>query len=467
MPWNAIGNWLSSHAQLPLRGERRLASPNDRLRWILVVTALASIWIAETLARLSLPMLVRDHPPLLIMLDARTHDLLLASTKVSTAEFIVVAVVWRFSVHSLYFLAGRWYGESALQWITSRSKLGKRILPRVDRAFRRASAPAVFLLSDKIVCVLAGSAGMGLAAFLGLHFVGTVLHVVAISIVARSNHARLSWIVQAVDGNAGWLTVVTVVGTIAMIVVAARIRRNGLREPKGVAAPSGSVESASLGLPETSDSDRAVSQDVPWVRGRMFRSGVPLDQAVLVTDRVVTVPNGITLVRLLALPLFAYLALARHAWSAACALFVVIAVLDVVDGYVARRFDQATKLGSRLDPLTDRAAMVTVSVTLVVAHVIPLPLAALLMLRDVLVVGIVGVCILVGRPVPVARIPVTRTGKVATLVLLVSLPLLLLARVGLPGGSAIHLVALSLACVGAVLYYGAFGQYVKAGLDAR
>jgi len=89
---------------------------------------------------------------------------------------------------------------------------------------------------------------------------------------------------------------------------------------------------------------------VPWLLGRMWRTGVHLDQPVAMTDRVFTVANGITVFRLLALPLFVYLAVVRKEWLAAVALFGLLAFLDTMDGYVARRFNQVTKLGSTLDP---------------------------------------------------------------------------------------------------------------------
>ena len=202
---------------------------------------------------------------------------------------------------------------------------------------------------------------------------------------------------------------------------------------------------------------------VPWVRGRMFRTGVPLDQPLVVTNRVVTTANGITLIRLLALPLFVYLAVVRRDWLLAFSLFCLSAVLDSMDGYVARRFNQSTKLGGALDPLTDRLTVLTASVTLVVVGVIPLWLMALVLLRDVLLLAMVVVFLWLGRPLPVSRIPVTRIGKLATLALLASLPVLLLARVDLPGGAVIHLGALLLTCAGIVLYYIALWQYAKAG----
>jgi cardiolipin synthase len=206
---------------------------------------------------------------------------------------------------------------------------------------------------------------------------------------------------------------------------------------------------------------------IPWTRGRMFRTGVSLDQPVVVTDRVVTMANGITLIRLLGLPVLVYLLVVRHAWLIAFVLFGALAVLDSMDGYVARRFNQCTKLGSALDPWTDRLTVLTVSITLVVVGVIPVWFVVLVVLRDVLLLALVVAFIGIGRPAPVRQVPVTRVGKLATLTLLVGLPFLLLAQVGLPGGFVIHIGALFLTGGGIVLYYIALGQYLKAGLTRQ
>jgi len=206
---------------------------------------------------------------------------------------------------------------------------------------------------------------------------------------------------------------------------------------------------------------------IPWTHGRMFRTGVPLDQSVEVTSRVVTVANGITLIRLLGLPAFVYLAAVRHAWLIAFVLLGVLAVLDSMDGYVARRYNQATRLGSAIDPLTDRLTVVTVGITLAVVGAIPVLFIALLVLRDALLLALFATFSGLGRPVPVRGVPVTRVGKLATMALLVGLPFLLLERADLPGGSGIHIAALILTCTGIVLYYAALGQYAMAGLTRR
>lgn len=182
------------------------------------------------------------------------------------------------------------------------------------------------------------------------------------------------------------------------------------------------------------------------------------DQAV--HDRVLTVPNAITAARLAGLPLFAWLVLGPEALLTALAVLMVIGATDWVDGYVARRFDQVSRIGVLLDPLVDRLLVLTVALTLLSAGILPLWLVVLLLLRDGLVIG--GALLLFGRIPP---IPVTRTGKTATALLMVGLPLFLLAA-DLDQG-LVRIVALGVTLVGAGAYYGAAAQYSRSALSLR
>src|SRR2546421_6540348 len=157
----------------------------------------------------------------------------------------------------------------------------------------------------------------------------------------------------------------------------------------------------------------------------MFRTGIGSDVPLVVHQRKFTWANLITLVRLVGLPFFAYLALARHAWFASFIVFGTLAFLDSVDGYVARRYNQATRIGAVLDHVTDRATVFVMALVLLALNLLPLALVGLIVTRDVLLLVIVTVLGQLGRPLPTGRVPITRTGKLATMILLVSLPLLI------------------------------------------
>jgi cardiolipin synthase len=140
-------------------------------------------------------------------------------------------------------------------------------------------------------------------------------------------------------------------------------------------------------------------------------------------DRVLTIPNALTVLRFMGVPLFIWLVLAQEEYGIAVVVLAVMASTDWIDGYVARRFDQASKLGRVMDPLADRLALITVAVTLVIAGVVHwLYLAALLVPDAVLLV--LTLFYFKGHP----DLPVSRVGKVRTGLLLLGTPLLVLSR---------------------------------------
>lgn len=173
---------------------------------------------------------------------------------------------------------------------------------------------------------------------------------------------------------------------------------------------------------------------------------------------MLTAPNAISALRLLALPVFVWLVLAADALVVALVMLVAVAATDWVDGYVARRFDQVTKLGRVLDPVVDRVVIVTAALTMLAADTVPVPawLVALVVVRDVAVVG--GAVIAFGG-VPPLR--VTRVGKTATACLLVALPTFLLAGTGIRAAEVVEALAWFAAGVGVVAYYAAGVQYAR------
>lgn len=141
------------------------------------------------------------------------------------------------------------------------------------------------------------------------------------------------------------------------------------------------------------------------------------------TDRVVTVPNILSALRLLAVPVFVWLVVAQKADVWAFFLLVVSAVTDYVDGYVARRWHQISRVGQLLDPIVDRAFIIALLVALAVRGLIPWWFAGALILRDVVMFFVMSGLQRRGQ----VGLPVHFLGKSATFALMGGLPLLLLA----------------------------------------
>ena len=139
-------------------------------------------------------------------------------------------------------------------------------------------------------------------------------------------------------------------------------------------------------------------------------------------SRVLTVPNVVSVIRLCLLPLFLWLLLAVQDDGLAAALLMVIGASDYLDGYLARRLHQTSRLGMLLDPVADRLYVLTVVIGLGLRDIIPVWFAVLLPARDLLLWILVPFLRSRGQN----ALPVHFLGKAATAALLYAFPLLVL-----------------------------------------
>ncbi|OGR03448.1 MAG: CDP-diacylglycerol--glycerol-3-phosphate 3-phosphatidyltransferase [Deltaproteobacteria bacterium RIFOXYD12_FULL_50_9] len=101
-------------------------------------------------------------------------------------------------------------------------------------------------------------------------------------------------------------------------------------------------------------------------------------------------PNLITLIRILLIPLLVIFLIEGNMTSAFI-LFVIVGISDALDGFIARLFNQKTRLGSFLDPIADKLLLTTSYVTLATMHFLPAWLAVLVVSRDVIIMGGIGI----------------------------------------------------------------------------
>jgi cardiolipin synthase len=140
-------------------------------------------------------------------------------------------------------------------------------------------------------------------------------------------------------------------------------------------------------------------------------------------DRVLTIPNALSVLRLLGVPLFLWLLLGPHADVAALVVLMVAGATDWLDGKIARWLKQTSRLGVLLDPAADRLYILATLVAFVIRDIIPWWLAVLIVGRDVLLSG----CLVVLRRHGYGPLQVHYLGKAATFNLLYAFPLLLIA----------------------------------------
>jgi cardiolipin synthase len=173
------------------------------------------------------------------------------------------------------------------------------------------------------------------------------------------------------------------------------------------------------------------------------------------THRVLTVPIVLSSLRLVGVPLFLWLILAEHdGW--ALLVLMLSGISDYLDGKIARRFGLVSRLGQLLDPLADRLYILTTLLGLAWRGIIPWWLVAVLLARELLLVGLLGVLKKHGY----LALPVHFVGKAATFSLLYAFPLLLLADGSGTLAAVARAVGWGFAWWGTGLYWVAGVMYV-------
>lgn len=146
--------------------------------------------------------------------------------------------------------------------------------------------------------------------------------------------------------------------------------------------------------------------------------------------KIATLPNLITLIRLLTLPVFVTMLLVNEQRAGAALLLGVLGMTDWVDGWIARRFNQTSQFGMVFDPFVDRALFVVGTGSVLIDGGVPLWFCVCILVREVFV----GLMMAIGTLVGMKRFPVSIWGKRYTFLLMTAVPLLLL-------GTSTHVTA--------------------------
>lgn len=192
--------------------------------------------------------------------------------------------------------------------------------------------------------------------------------------------------------------------------------------------------------------------------GRLTAGGDVADPAV--SDRIWTVPNLLSMLRLLGVPLFLWLVLVPQADWWALLVLALAGLSDWLDGKIARAWNQASRLGVVLDPLADRLYIFAALLGLVVRGIVPWWLMAILVLRDALILGALPIL----RHYGYGPLPVNFAGKAATLCLLYSFPLLFIAGYASVIADVARIIGWAFALWGTALYWWAGLLYAVQGL---
>lgn len=175
-----------------------------------------------------------------------------------------------------------------------------------------------------------------------------------------------------------------------------------------------------------------------------------------VQDRVLTVPNVISVARLGLIGVFGYLMLVAQADGPAVAVLMLSGVSDWADGKLARLLNQSSALGALLDPAIDRLYMVAVPVAFGVRGLVPWWIIGTLLARDVLLAATLPLL----RSRGLTALPVTYVGKAGTFALMSAFPLILLGQWDAVAGRVVLAVGWAFLIWGLGMYLWAFVLYL-------
>jgi cardiolipin synthase len=180
------------------------------------------------------------------------------------------------------------------------------------------------------------------------------------------------------------------------------------------------------------------------------------DEEPVSESRILTVPNVISFVRLLMIPVFLWLLFGRDNRAAAAWLLAFLGATDWVDGYIARHFDQTSTLGKILDPTADRLMLIVAVGAILVDGSVPPIVAVLVLVRE----GLVALAALLLAALGARRIDVTWAGKAGTFGLMFAIPFFLASESTLGWRDTAEVLAWICVVPGLVLGWIAAAQYV-------
>ncbi len=179
-------------------------------------------------------------------------------------------------------------------------------------------------------------------------------------------------------------------------------------------------------------------------------------------NAVFTVPNVISLIRLLCMPVFVYLLFGRENRAAAAWLLAALGATDWVDGYIARHYKQVSELGKILDPVADRLLFFVGVGGILIDGSVPIWFAAMVLVREL----VVAVTTVVLAAFGARRIDVTWWGKAGTFGLMMAFPFFLASHSTLGWADTARFLAWVTGIPGLVLSYVSWAMYAPLGARA-
>lgn len=176
-----------------------------------------------------------------------------------------------------------------------------------------------------------------------------------------------------------------------------------------------------------------------------------------------TIPNALSSLRLLGVPIFFWLIVGPENDGIALIILIISAFTDWLDGYLARKLNQFSRLGELLDPLADRLYVIAALAALYIRDLLPLWVVVVLVLRDVSM----SVLLIFLKRFGITGVPVHFVGKAATMNLLYALPLILLGTFTGIVGQVAHIFGWAFLLWGITMYWYAALLYFRQVFELR
>jgi membrane protein DedA with SNARE-associated domain len=201
-----------------------------RPRWtVLLVAGAVGLWVLGFVTTTLTSKLLKDHPLGLIALSPRYRNFILTASRIDLLPFLVVGVLRLLASDPLYFLIGKYYGDSAIRWFTRMmggADGGGKLIVKTEQWFNGSRKWVAYVLASffagPIVCILAGAGKMRTRTFFILDALGTVVVVLVLKLFAKPLDPAVKAIVRFNGKNVKWITIVAIIGVVVSLTLGSK-----------------------------------------------------------------------------------------------------------------------------------------------------------------------------------------------------------------------------------------------------
>lgn len=202
----------------------------SRRRLALVGVPIVGLIILSNVGDALAPQLVNSHPLQLLAMNARNRTLILVTNNLDAPSYYLVGTLRLLLADPLFFLLGRWYGDTAIRWMEERTASFGQMLRQMERWFAKAAYPVVFIAPNQYICLFAGAAGMSVTGFLLANVTGTIVRLYLIRRLGEAFEAPIDDVLEFIRDYRTPLLVVSIGLFAVMMIREVRGSTTGLEE---------------------------------------------------------------------------------------------------------------------------------------------------------------------------------------------------------------------------------------------